>query len=64
MCKQIKMFILSDVKRITEVFTRVQRLSDGRVQSVYQEGLVPGNLWHQLPDIVNVHGHRLPQLGL
>ena len=38
------MFILSDVKRITEVFTRVQRLSDGRVQSVYQEGLVPGNL--------------------
>ena len=45
-------FIYSDVRRSKEQFTRAQRLSDCRVQRVYQEGLVPGTLRHQFPDIV------------
>ena len=34
----------SYLKQCKEQFTRVQRLCNGRVQRVYQEGLVPCNL--------------------
>jgi len=41
---QCKHKIKSGFKQCKERFTRVQRLSDGRVKRVRHEGMVPGNL--------------------